>query len=366
MKKMFKSLVIGLAVLGLVAGYSYAGDAIGEFGSPVDVVGGGASIDGKILPGWSGAAGGLGGSFGAAQGGTSGFVYDGTVGGNTSVIGGGFSETNAYRFTPSQGDVGIGVGSWTGTSAVTGGHVDVNVDPDEGAGVAEGHISGFAAMGSLNGSIVGASPRRDWETEGYSAGVAGQGALGGFEGGAIVGSGPDFEGYVWVHDDRYPGYMWWKGDWEHVNIDSNAGGFADANISMNGFSLSESYRFMDNDNGFHTEGMGTFVKAETNVVSSGYADGNANGIAFEESGVVGGYVAAGGTGTKTVQTNANGFAKASANGSYVGSGSLNTTFTGSAKGGSHTTMTTHPTANGVVSTASANMQVTAQTGNTPQ
>lgn len=291
-------------------------------------------------------SGGIGGATGFSGAEADGFVFDGEVGGNVSTIGGGFSETNAYRFTPGIGDVGIGAGSVTQTSAITGADVAVNVDPDNGFGEADGRISGFTAMGSLNGSIVGPSPRRDWDTDGYSAGVAGQGAVGGFEGGVVAGSGPD---YYWY----YP-------------VDSYAGAAAGANIEMTGFSQSESYRYIDNnDDGFHTEGMGTFVDAGTQVSATGYNTNYRGGLGFSGSGVHGGYKAVGGAATRTVQSNSNGGANATAIGIYAGSGSLNTAFEGRATGYSNTSMTTHPTTNGVVSQSSAGMQVTSKTTGNP-
>ena len=406
MKKLFKSLMVSVAALMLVASVSFAdpgngnhwgtdwnpgnhygwgnnnggeptdfGDvgefngAAGAFDVEAEAFGAGVDYGYKFLPRHSGAAGGIGGVIGGAQAEADGFVFDGTVGGNVSTIGGGFSETDAYRFNPGFGDTGIGVGSWTQTSAVTGAHVDVNVDPDSGFGAADGSISGFVAMGSLNGSVVGASPLRGWKTEGYSAGVAGQGAVGAFEGGVVASSGPDVPKYDRVYLGNLHG--WGRcNPWNYGRVlvgmtDSNANAFASANISMTGFSQSESYRFMSNDNGFHTEGMGTFVEAETNVTSYGYSGSSDNGLGIAGAGVHGGYVAAGGTGTQTVQFNDNGIAKATAVGGYVGAGSLNTTFHGNAKGYSNTSMTTHPSANGVISRSSAGMQVTAQSGNAP-
>jgi hypothetical protein len=366
MNKVIKSLVMGIAILGLVANVSFANGSGSIAAGVLDVeafsAGYGLSADGKILPIMSGAAGGIGGAVGVSGAEADGFVFDGTVGGNVSTIGGGFSETDAYRFTPQQGDVGIGVGSWTTTSAVTGASVDVNVDPDQGFGEADGSIVGFTAMGSLNGSIVGSSPRGDWETDGFSAGVAGQGAVGGFAGGVFAASGPDIE---------IPGGNPFKSsNWGYTpgpTVDSNAGAFAEAQISMNGFSNSESYRFIDNNNGFHTEGMGTFVEAETNVTSYGASGSYDNGFSGAGACLVGGYVAVGGAGTHTMQTNDNGIANATAVGVYAGAGVLNTTFHGNATGYSGTSMTTHPTANGVVSSSAAGMQVTARSGqNQPQ
>ena len=328
---------------------SYSGTG-GEYDVSVDSFGTGTSADGKILPRWSGAAGGIGGATGFSAAEADGFVFDGTVDGNVSTIGGGFSETDAYRFNPGIGDVGIGVGSWTQTSAVTGAHVDISVNPDSDWGGADGSISGFTTMGSLNGSVVGASPLRGWKTDGYSAGVAGQGAVGGFEGGAFAISGADYYSSGW---------MGWYGH----DVDSNANASVDAQIDMNGFSVSESYRFIDNNNGFHTEGMGTYVEAGTDVTSYGYTDSYDNGLAEAGSGVCGSYVATGGTGTQTVQSNDNGRASATAVGAYVGTGALNTAFHGSAAGYSNTSMTTHPTANGVISRASAGMSVTSSISN---
>lgn len=356
MKKIFLSLIVVL----LMAGTSFAcqeggcdegeGFAAGVFATDTDSFGYGLSADGRILPGFSGAAGGIGGAIGFSEAEADGFVFDGDVGGNVNTVGGGFSTTEAYRFSPHIGDVGVGVGSWTETSATTGAHVDVNVNPEQGLGGAAGHISGFTAMGSLNGSIVGPSPRRDWDSDGYSVGVAGQGAFGGFEGDVLVEAGPDVDYWRWQG-----GFC--GGHWVHVQHDSRAGAEAGAQIDMNGYSVSESYRFIDNNRGFHTEGMGTYVEAGTQVTATGYASDYDHGIANANSGVYGGYVAFGGAATQTVQSNDTGAAQANAVSAYVGAGELNTQFNGSASGYSSTSLTTSNNMNGSVASSSAGMQV---------
>ena len=59
-------------------------------------------------------------------------------------------------------------------------------------------------------------------------------------------------------------------------MDSNANAGAYASINMYGNSISESYRYVSEENGTKTEGMGTNVAAFTTVESSGYSYKDAN------------------------------------------------------------------------------------------
>jgi len=236
--------------------------------------------------------------------------------------------------------LGIGVGSYTENFATTSADVNVSVDPNtNGYGVAGGGIYGDVDQSSLNGSIVGSSPRHDWDTDGFSGGIAGQGSVGGFVGGSFAMSGPDYGGRCY-------------------SVDSYAGGYVEAGIDMNGYSESNSYRFIDYDHGSKTEGMGTSVEAGTSVNSYGYSSDYDRGLGYGTAGVEGSYKTLGGTSTTTFQSNNGGIAGANAIGGYSGSGVLNTQYNGSASGYSRTSLTTVNGMNGTISSSSAGMSVT--------
>jgi len=337
--------------------------AEGDFDIDTFAIGGSISLDGKLIPG--GAAGGIGAAGGVAFGTASGSFesfetpvykyvgfkkgdyscigpicwpdsrwgsYDlvgykvhalGSTEGELTSIGGGFTKTDAYRFDPEIGDIGIGVGSYThNTQVMTGGSLYLEA---EGLAEAHGFIGGIAGQGSLDGSIVVGSPLPMWDSNGLSAAIAGQGSYGGFVGGGIAGLYGDVE--------------------------------LDANINMDGYTQTESYRAIDFFEGGKTEIMGSFVNTRTTVVSSGGVDRSGLATGFLE----GGYKAAGFAATKTIQVTNSGMAKATAVGTYSGSGPLGTNFNGQAVGYSNTSATTLDGYNGSVMSSSAGMKVS----NTP-
>jgi len=341
-KKIFAIVIASLFLL-----TSSIAFACGPFGClDVDAKAGSAAIDcdARLIP--NGGAFGISGAIGGAKAGADGFVFNGTVEGDVDAWGGGLTVTDAYRFNPHMGDKSIGVGSSSESYALTGAKLKIKVDPGYfGFGEVDGHLCGFAAQGTLNASGLIESPKY-FDTEGFTGGIAGQGSIGGFSGGAFAVSGPDIKICRW-------------------KIDSKSGAGAGAEIAMSGGSYSESYRFVDwsgcGPGSTKTEGMGTVVGAYTNIESYGYDYDWDKGCSESGACLRGGYMVAGGAATKTVQDAPGcGGAKASAVGFYVGAGSLGTNYNGSAIGYSNTSVTTMNGMNGSINTASAGMSVTSK------
>ena len=306
--------------------------ASGNFDISVKAIGGGISADGKTIP--NGAAGGFGIAGGVGAGEASGafesFRFLGrtvTLGGaeaNIGVTAGGVTQTTAYTFNP--GGFGIGVGSYTDNYAVIGGHVDGNAC---GLAYSSAMVGAIGGQASLNGSVLFGSPLPVWDSHGMTYGLAGQGSVGAF----VIGGGAAG-----------------LGSYE-----------ADAGIDMWGGSYSESYRGINFLQGGKTEYMGSNVGAWTHVTSYGNADSRGFAGAYAE----GCYLAGGFATSKTVQFTDSGFAKATAAGSYTGSGPLGTGFNGSANGYTYTSATTFDGYNGSIMSASAGMSVSSGAG-TPQ
>ena len=314
--------------------------AEGNFAINTFAAGGAIDMDGKLIP--NGAAGGIGAAGGVAVGSAQGafesydlpyFSFEDwkwhsttiTLGGaeaNIGVTAGGLTKTEAYRFNPGVGNMGIGVGSYTHNIAAVHGALDGNA---WGLAHSEGFFAGVAGQGSLDGSIVFGSPLPFWESEGVSYGLAGQGSFGyiyGFGGATVLGS-----------------------------YDLEAG------IDMSGFTQSASWRAVNFFDGGKTEYMGTAVLTNTQVESYGDADGQGLGGGF-----VGGQWVAGGFATsKTIQTietpYGGGFAAANANGAYSGSGALGCNLNATAQGYTQTSATTLNGYNGSIMRSSAGMKV---------
>jgi len=313
---------------------------MGNFDIEASSFGAGLDCDFMLIP--NGIAGGISGAVGGANAGAHGFTFDGSAEGEVTTVGGGLTDTDAYWFHPDLGDLSIGIGSSSFNQAVTGATLKVKADPDPlfGYSTAGGMISGFAAQGSLDGSYLGES--FFFSGTGDTFGIAGQGSVGGFH------------GYAYASD---------FGDLPFCFYDSKAGAGAGALIDMTGYSYSESYRWVDWDDGVKTEGMGTNVGAGTNVETSGYAyDWDRGLFATSDAGINGGFTAIGGAMTSTSQ-NAPGIggANAMAAGMYTGSGSLGCNFTGAVTGYTHTSVTTVNGMNGSINTSGAGMSVTATT-----
>jgi len=321
-----KKLSIVFIIAGFMAMFTVQAIAGGHGSLSIEVNAGSYEIDGDSARIPNGGAFGISGAVGKAKGKTTGYAENGTVTGNLIINGGGTTTTSAYRFHPGIGDRSIGVGSASDGYAHTSGDLYVDTIPGgfASSGSAGGHIAGSAAQGTFNASRIGESPIF-FSTDGESKGFAAQGSVGNFIGAAHTGHSCCFNGKP---------------------------GFASASIDMNGGSYSESYRFVDYNHGSITEGMGTNVGAYTEVNTAGHSSRH-NGF------VAGGFVAGGAVGAKTVQAdNFGGGAVAKANGVYYGDGSLNNNYTGSANGGTMTTVTTFRGYNGAINSASADMTVT--------
>ena len=375
MKKLF---IVSLMVLSLVfAGNAFATDgcdgpdcsAEGNFDISTFAIGGGISYDGVIEDG--GAAGGIGVAGGIAGAKASGHVesfevpvfeyvgrcngdynrglfgyyyvghnrgrYDltgyrtvmlGHAEGALSSAAGGFTKTEAYTFDSSKSHPEyqevFGVGSWTeNREARATQWVDLSAFGKAGA---TSMFAGAAGQGSLNGAII--TPADDQNVEGHALAVAGQGSLAGyygFAGTGLIGS---------------------------VEVDTGA--------VMNGFSEADAYRATYFFKGGKTEILLGYTHADTQVYS-GWNNINNHGLA---GGYVNGGWVAGGVGyTASKMTTDMGYAKATASGSYNGSGQLGCDFNGMLDGYSKTQSTTLDGYNGTVMRSSAGMRVEIGGGN---
>jgi len=339
---MRKLIILSIAVLFILTGsMAFATqceeaancDASGNFKIDTFAIGGGISADGALITkGYpvSGAAGGIGVAGGVSAGTAAGsfesfkmrkYVFFGPY--VTVVLGaangalmseaGGETRTISETFDPGPGK-NIGVRSQTDTRAITAGSLEVGA---VGAAEAAGVIGGVAAQGSIDGSIIGPSPKYFDHSTGVSAGVAAQGSLGGFYGAAGTG-------------------LYGEAD-------------VSANVDMYGQTYSASYRGVQGD----TEYMGTNVSAKTEVQSD--SDYNRSGLA---TGIVdGGWKAGGIAAAKTVQVTDSGYAKANAVGNYSASGDLGCDFNGAAVGSTFTSATQHVGFNGSIMRSEAEMSV---------
>jgi hypothetical protein len=222
----------------------------------------------------------------------------------------------------SEGYVGVTAGGLANTYAIPGGTFS--------QAIGEAGINGGVKVFGLAGGEVGAFSLAGEGTADFSLGLnlggitsgfAGQYAAGGLFGGAGafgIGSG-DFEG----------------------------------NIFMQGNSFSQSWRECSFDGTYLTRSIGTNVGASTIVNSFDITKNSGIGFSF----INGSYTAAGIAKTCTFQLAPNGYAKASAIGTYQGSGPLGTSFSGSANGYSTTSVSTIPGWKGSINSASSGMQV---------
>lgn len=377
---MKKSLFVALfAAVMMITAPAFAGqdfdfdqDSSGNGFASVDTfaIGGGYMDSFATLPGHSGFAGGLAAGGGIADADADGFIKNGTVEVEASSTAGGLAGSAAETFNPHLGDKSIGVRSGSSAYAITGADLKIKVDPDgqlicgfipTAGGFADGDMFGIAGEVTLNGSAVTGSPRYPWVSEGYSAGVAGQLAVGGFQGDVGALSGPDFK--YWDRGPRCSCGRYHNGQWR--TKDSKAGAGAGAEIEMTGSSYSASYRFLAEEDGAKLEGMGTEVGAFTTVESYGYDYDWDKGLGCSNAHLQGGFIAAGGAASKTFQTVNGGTAKATAVGVYTGKGTLGGNFYGSAEGYTRTSAMTMSGMNGSIMTSAAGMQVTS-TNSAPQ
>lgn len=391
MKKFRNLIVVSSALMLLTSGMVFAGpggpnpcndgncSGTGAFAIDALSYGGGADAALKTIP--NGAAGGIAIGGGIAGNQAAGAIWNGTVESSIGTLAGGGGDAYAYRVGVPGADKSIGVGSSSSAVGVTSAESHIRVDPDgklimgfipTAGGAVESTMFGVAGEATLNASGVKESPIF-FDSEGYSVGIAGQAAVGGFVGAAGAISGPDYtkKDCVLVRDrhGRYdangnrvshnycgPRYSWRK---VYTNVDSEAGAGMGANIEMAGSSYSESYRYVNGD----TEGMGTNVGASTVVTSYGFDYDYANGkLAGADAGVRGGFIAGGIVASRTQQTLNNGQATANAVGTYVGAGKLGCDFYGNATGYTATSATPIG-ANGSIMQSSAGMSITATAGN---
>lgn len=284
--------------------------SFGVFDISSTAMGGAIDTDSKSIV--NGGSFGIGAAGGLAHSNAIGFTWNGMAKGDVTAVGGGLTNTESYKFKLDGTDRSNGIGSYTQNQAIAGASVKVKVKK----GIAFGEMCGITGQFSLNESHLGEAPY--FNTNGHTFGVAGQGSLGLF----------------------------------HGNVCARCFGkdSAKAEIESVGYSYSESYRYLNKEDGVRTEGMGTLVGAGTEVNTLGR---NATG----------GFVAAGGAKAVTKQYNSNGFAKAKAAGMYVGSGALNCNFNGTAEGYTGTTVTTVKGMNGTIVSAGSGMKVTARSSN---
>lgn len=395
LKKMFLVMCLVMLVGAGTALADGGNDAVN--GSGVLAVGAYA-LGGDIKTGtdWipNGHSAGLNAGGGASAGVAGGFIYNGTISADLTVIGGGEVQGGPRNEVTSNADKFISVGSQNTAYGVTGGSLHIVADPGKGFGMVAGTAGGIAGEATLSHSALSESPRRFWTmSEGNTLGIAGQAAVGAWSGEAGVLSGPDYTKYSIRRVTRYyGGEPGGRGYYQHkhgqiqyfrnghpenqsewtflgrssrrgyecvrIPVDSNGQAGFHANIFMTGGSFSESYRFVDWENGQKTEGMGTFVGAGTNVYATGGAYSSDNGLAIAGADVNGGYKVIGGAVSFTTQETKTGKAGAFAAGAYKGSGGLNTQYQGNAFGGTHTTATQTYGMTGSVMTSSAHMTVT--------
>lgn len=336
MKKFF-AIVASVLLIGASAAMACDGpECYGSGNFDITAKAGSAALDGglEFIP--NGAAGGVAGAAGGTMGKADGYVRNGDAEADLNVVGGGLVNQTDYRFNV-PADRSIGVGSMSSAEAVTQGRIDVYADADSpgwfsgwgNKAEAEGGFIGGAAQGTLDGSFVAESPIF-FETNGFSGGIAGQGSAGFIAGGA----------------EAYSGFWNCYGDRE---------AYASAGITMSGGSFSESYRYVNRDEGVKTEGMGTNVGAGTTVNSYGHDSRNAF--------TTGGFIVGGGAAAKTVQNAPEiGGAKATAKGHYVGAGELNCNYAGSVNGYTNSAVTTFDGMQGSIVSAGSGMRVESHTG----
>jgi hypothetical protein len=344
MKKVISGLVVGLAALMMVAGTSFATPAMGTGDVDVDAKTGGygVSFDGEVLPNWHGASGGIGVATGGAMSGAKGGVINGKVGADVWATGGGLTRTESFSGPiHANGVNGKYVGSQTDNEAHAGAGIEVGVNPDKwGVGAVAGGFIGGTGQASLDASFIKTDERSI--SDGVTGGIVGQGSIGGFAGGVTAFSGPDYKKYIFCGP----------------TVDSKASAGANANLDLYGGSYSVSEITVKKFDGYTTEAMRTDVGAYTEAYMNGGSESGKKGyLAGATDFVSGGFIAGGGAKTATCQTTDTGVAKATAVGTYAGSGGLNGSYIGNADGYSSTSATTRSGWNGSIMSASAGMTV---------
>lgn len=318
MKKMF---LIGMVVMCFMFGNAFACEGpdcsgSGNFDISASADGSGFSIDNKFIP--NGFSGGFGGANGVIDGNAVGdVVFFGKTSGSLNFVGGGITMTDAYKITDFP-NFKIGSGSKTENMATVNGLMTLN---SKGSAYAVGEFSGAGGQISLNNSFIGASNFPMWKSDGGSAAMATQNSFGNLVG---VGGGL-FNADVII-----------------------SGGF-----TMNGMSVSETYRQIEFDDGVQTETFHSNGYASTDV-NSAYFNNNQN-IAL--SNVSGKFTANGSVVNNTIMKSNGNVAQAASYGSYSGAGVLGCNFNGVANGYSGTTNTTFNGFNGNIMGAYSGMSV---------
>jgi len=319
-KLLFALIIVGLIFAGTPA-FSFDVSQ-GDLGTGAIAGGGAVDFDTKTthwILGGNGGAFGVSGAGGVAGAQAFGKVLWGDASANLYATGGGLTQTDAYNVYFPKGFLSIGVGSSSSNEAVAGAGSQIAAKAFIGG--VETTIGGAAGQGTLNGSYM-TEPIWGFSSEGKTFGIAGQGSVGAFAGGALA-----------------PTLFWFGTDAE-----------IGATIHMLGASGSESYRYAEYlGDGAWKEGFRTDVMAQTLVET----DGTDSGLAFVE----GGFVAGGGAKTVTVQTNNYGGAAAFATGHYSGSGQLGDNYSGHAIGYSETSSIQVKGMKGSINSAAAGMSV---------
>lgn len=372
----------------------YGPDCFGSGDFSIDTYAGDSAFDYDSI--WSrfGYASGYSEGEGFSQGWADGYVYNGDASGMLMSRGGGLAGSNAYTFDPGLGDLSKGIGSSSFARGETAGSIDLTA-----TGPGFGHATGwfYGSASEYTGDYSNGWTPNWFVADGYSYGSAGQSASGSIDGWADVYAHGQTGDYEWVdqsetcEDDRCPagyyrkdknpqspqygriqyfrnGHPVHSSEWTYVGqrpvwvfTDATAAAGASAGINMFGSSYSETYGFVYEEDGMRAEGLGTNVGANTHVRSYGDRYADSDGYAYASSGYYGSWRASGGAYSMTDMYTDNGFASASAFGSYYGSGSLNCDFDGSANGFTYTTATTFDGLNGSIMEAGAGMSVSART-----
>jgi hypothetical protein len=249
-------------------------------------------------------------------------IFTGKVEGALSSTAGGFTKTEAFTFDRSSSNPHYqevnGVGSFTENREVQAQQwVDLDVI---GFGSAGAMFGGVAGQGSANGAFM--TPEDDQNINGLAVAGAAQGSLLGYYG--VAGAGL-------------------FGD-----VEIAAGGI------MFGASEADAYNATYFFEGGKTEILTGYVYADTAVYNWNNIDRDALAIGY----VNGGWVAGGAGYTASTMSNDSGFARATAVGTYSGSGQLGCNdFNASLEGYSKTQSTTLDGYNGTVMKSSAGMTV---------
>ena len=309
---------------------------------------------------------------------------DGTAEAHLTSTGGGLAAAEAGRFVPKDefgnplGDRRIGVETKGFGQTTIGGSIDLSATAEagphrygpQGHGEARGDYSAYGDFSSFSKSWTWESPRFFENTWGLSWSTADVGGWAWLEGDAHVHA----DGYwdrEWVGYNYYnhrtgesvtswrrPSGSGWCNhgrvyDYVAKGEAPNAG--SEAGITLYGNTYSASYRFVAEDNGAYTEGMGSLNRFDFGASSFGrdydFGPGHDHADAYGRFNV-GGSIA-----SNTSQYSATGYAIAGMNASVYGSGSLGCDIVGGGNGYTYTTMTSFEGMSGGINTAGAGASI---------